>query len=253
MMRRGLTIVEILAVLTVLSVLGAILLPAIGGVRGSARTTESLSQLRQMTFAAQRYTDRWNRFPMAVRYEPGDGAVRTLAWDWQQTATGETVPGPMWRFTDTPDEVLRCPAWRGADGAEGEPFSGYNYNTSYLGGEASYGTTGWDAIRWGLRPAAVRRPADAVIFGAGGWRGGTNKFMRAPGNREGLDPWTLHAGGQAFRYHGGRTVTAHLDGHVATSAQAQLPPEPDLMAAEQVMDHPRNGFLSSDDRAYDPR
>lgn len=253
MSRRGLTIVEVLAVVTVISVLGALLLPAVGGVRGTARTTESLSQLRQMAFAAQRYTDRWNRFPIAVRYEPGDGAVRTIAWDWQHHADGTVTPGPMWRFTDTPNEVLRCPAWRGPSDVEGEPFSGYNYNTSYLGGEASYGTVGWDAIRWGLRPAAVRRPADAAIFGAGGWRGGTNKFMRAPGNREGYDAWTLHAGGQAFRYHGGRTVAAYLDGHVGTQAEPQLPTVPDHLAAEQVMDHPRNGFLSDDDSAYDPR
>ncbi len=250
---HGFTLVEVLVSLGIVSLLVGLLLPSLGAARGTAHTVQSLSNLRQMAFAATRYADRWNRWPPAVRYAAGADGVRTIAWDWAEDETGAAVPGPLWAWTDRPHEVMTCPAYHGEAEFGVDPVTGYNYNTTYLGGEAPYGTVGFEHMRWGLRPAAAVRTSTTVIFGAGGIRGGTNKFMRAPGNAEGLDPWTLMAGGQAFRYHGGRTVTAHLDGHVATDGAPALPPGADPAAAETVMDFPRNGFLAPDDRPYDPR
>jgi len=252
--RGGFTVVELLVSLGIVSVLVGLLLPSLAAARGTARTVQSLSNLRQMTLAATQYADRWNRFPPAVRYAAGGGGgLRTIAWDWAEDASGEAVPGPLWAWTDRPDEIMTCPEYHGEATFGVDPVTGYNYNTTFLGGEAPYGTIGFEHMRWGLRPAACRRMSETVIFGAGGIRGGTNKFMRAPGNAEGLDPWTLLAGGQAFRYHGGVTVMAFLDGHVASGGRPWLPPDADAAAAEAVMDFPRNGFLAADDGPYDPR
>ena len=69
-----------------------------------------------------------------------------------------------------------------------------------------------------------------------------------------MDGWPLsmiYAGGQAFR-HDGTTNIACLDGHVAAVSRpkkGQSATEPLL----QVMGFPKNGFLSDDDTAYDPR
>jgi prepilin-type N-terminal cleavage/methylation domain-containing protein/prepilin-type processing-associated H-X9-DG protein len=251
--RGGFTLIEITVVMAIIALLIGMLLPALGAARGAARTVQSLSNLRQMAFAAQRYADRWDRWPPGVWYEAGEGGLRTIAWDWREDETGAAVPGPLWSYTDHPDAVMRCPEYHGEATFGADPVTGYNYNITFLGGEAPYGTLGFEAMRWGLRPAAARRTGTTVIFGAGGRRGGTNKFMRAPGNSEGLDPWTLLAGGQAFRYHGGQTVMAYLDGHVGSGGHARVPEDIDPQVVAFVMDHPHNGFLAMDDGPYDPR
>lgn len=250
---RGFTITELLVVTAITGLLLGLLMPALGSARGTGRTLQSLSQLRQMAVAAQQYADQWDRWPPGVWYESEGGGLRTVAWDWRENAAGDPVPGPLWAWTDHPETVLQCPEYEGPSDAGADPATGYNYNTSHLGGEAPYGTIGFDAMRWGVRPGATRRAAATAIFGAGGRRGGTNKFMRSPWNPESLDPWTLLSGGQAFRYQGGRTVIAFLDGHVETTGRAWLPDHLDPATADLVMGFPDNGFLAPRDAVYDPR
>lgn len=250
---RGFTIVEVMVSLAIVAVLLGLLFPALAAGRGTAHTVQSLSNLRQMTIAAGRYADAWRRWPVAVRYESGEEGMRTMAWDWVDDGEGGHAPGALWTWTDDPEAVMQCPALPTRTNSMDDPATGYNYNTSYIGGEAPFPFTGWDQIRWGLRPWATRRPDAVAIFGAGGFRSGPNKFMRAPGNPEGLDPWTQHAGAQAYRYHGGRTVVAWLDGHVGTGPEATWIESTTEMLAESVLDFPRHGFLSFDDSAYDPR
>jgi prepilin-type processing-associated H-X9-DG protein len=90
------------------------------------------------------------------------------------------------------------------------------------------------------------------VFGDGGRARGTNKYMRAPMNTEGQALEVIYTGGQAFR-HQSATNVAYLDGHVALAGE----PFQGALAEETLlrdkMDYPRNGFLSDDDRAYDPR
>jgi general secretion pathway protein G len=55
--RRAFTLIELLTVIAILGILAAILIPTLGRVRGSARTAQSLSNLRQIGVAAQLYMD----------------------------------------------------------------------------------------------------------------------------------------------------------------------------------------------------
>jgi prepilin-type processing-associated H-X9-DG protein len=90
------------------------------------------------------------------------------------------------------------------------------------------------------------------MFGDGGRAESTNKYMRAPMNTEEKAPGVIYTGGQAFR-HQKATIVAYLDGHVGLTRN----PFKGALATETLltdkMDYPRNGFLSDDDRAYDPR
>ena len=112
---------------------------------------------------------------------------------------------------------------------------------------------GWENARLGLPPAAQRRPDRCALFGDAGWRNGANKFMRAPSNTIEGDLGMVYAGGQSFRHVGGCCNVVHLDGHCArytTPCAGTHEPE-DLLT--DIMDFPKNGFLSEDDSAYDPR
>jgi len=259
---RGTSLLELIAVIGIVGLLASLALPALSGVRAPARSSHSASNLRQMMLAAEGYAAIFGAMPVAVRYEPGRGidagTIVEVAWDFvRPMATPDAPrlpePGVLWSFAGDAGEVMRCPTYAGPPD-ETVPHSGYNYNTSYVGGEGSFPLTGWDAVRPGIAPARWRSAATTAIFGAGGRIGGqANRFMRAPSGVEGLGAFTTYSGGQAFRFAGGRTPAAMGDGHVAWFGDPRPGANPDAAALEQFLGWPDHGFLSDDDAAYDPR
>ena len=249
---RAFTLTELLVVFATLALLLGVLLPALANTRTAGRTALCTSNLRQMALAAQRYALEYQFFPPALRYENDDGVIRFVAWDWVTTSNDEVLsPGALWSFTDDPDSVQQCPEYHGETNYA-DPYTGYNYNTTYVGGETETLNFGWEDFRPGARYSACRHTARVAIFGDGGMgNGGTNKFMRAPLNTVEGNLEQVYAGGQAFR-HGKGTVVAYLDGHVDRVA---APHKGELATDELLgdpMGYPGNGFLSNDDRAYDP-
>ena len=253
----GFTVVELVVVVAITALLLSILMPALASVRASGRGAVCISNLRQMAIAAQRYALEYQFFPPAIRYE-NDGEFTNVAWDWITTYDRVISPGPLWQFTDDPDRVQQCPEYGGKTNFA-ERFTGYNYNTTYIGGESSFPHTGWEPFCRGVRYSVCRRTARVAIFGDGGVVGSiANKFMRAPLNRPQECPpsaqgglGVVYGGGQAFR-HQHATYVAYLDLHVAAAHD----PFRGVHATEGLLEtlgYPDNGFLSDDDRAYDPR
>lgn len=253
MNRRGWTITETLIVIAVLALLTGLLMPALSSARAAGRGTQCQSNLRQMAIALQSYANLYDCFPTAIRYDNTGGVFKQIAWDWVSTpADGVVSPGPLWMFTDNPDRVMQCPAYYGHSNTASDQFTGYNYNTTYVGGEAMSVVPGWAVVRRGIRPAQCRRASTCAAFGCGAYAAGANKFMRAPLNSEGRSLSLIYSGGQAFR-HVKMTHVAHLDGHVGV---VQRPWEGELATATLLNQHmrfPDNGFLSNDDSMYDPR
>jgi len=253
MNRRGFSIVEVLVVIAVIALVIGLLAPAMAGARAGSRSMKCQANLKQLAVASQNYAAIYDAWPAAIRYDSVNGAFRRVSWDWVTTFSNQVIsPGPLWSFTDHPDDVQQCPDCSLASTFGGDPFTGYNYNTTYIGAEATFPLTGWKKIRAGVPPHACSRSSTCAMFGDGAWKGGANKFMRAPLNSEHQSLGIIYAGGQAFR-HTGWTNIAFVDGHVGAMnkpCQGQLATPTNL---QQKMDFPRNGFLSDDDRLYDPR
>ena len=241
-------------VIAVIVILSALLLPAINQARGTARATMCRSNLRALTLAALDYTQAFDHAPAAVwRKEGPNSGITTMQWDWMVQPNGTYEIGVVGQRLDRPISDFSCPLWTESQPEEesGEPpFTGYNYNTSFIGGEAPFPAIGFNAVRVGVAPSGWQH-TDTTMFGIGGWSGGTNRYMRAPGNHEFVGGATCCAGAQSFRHIGDRTHFSRLDGSVGISAMPSNGGH-DQGYAATILDHPNNGFLSDDDRAYDP-
>src|SRR5688500_17206831 len=205
---RAFTLIELLVVIGVVALLVSLLLPALGRARSRARQIKCHSNLRQMMTTASLYAvNNDGRLPLSYWSVPG----HAMAWDFsrQQGPDGswEVVPGLLWGG-DAPAEIQHCPEFDGRGNSPGDPFSGYNYNTSYLGGGQAEADPEPARMTW------IADSSSTAVFGDAEYAAGANKFMRAPrnGGRDGVSS-TRAAGTQGYR-HFGRTGVAFADGHV---------------------------------------
>ncbi len=243
--RSAFTLVELLVVVALIALLIGILLPSLAKARKQAITVQCLSNQRQIGLAMEAYTHDYDgSFPIAHYSDPARHAQ--VAWDTVTYTSGpdKVGPGLIWEYVDG-GAVQQCPAYRGASNTLADRYTGYNYNTTYIGrgsGEPSYkGMTEAPA-----KVADARHPVRAALVGDGGYAAGANKFMRAP-----LDPigeGTVHAGAQAYR-HLDRTNVVHVDGHGAPTGRRFRKPGA-RPSNERLLDWPKNAFLSEDDAAY---
>jgi len=253
------TLIEIMVVIAVIALLLAILLPAVSRARQAGQGAVCLSNLRQFASAAHVYTyEQSGRYPIA-QYMATEGHLMIwYKWDFttikdKQQRRFITQPGLLWAGK-APERIQQCPSFNGGANAPGsdtnaqgrptERYTGYNYNTSYVGhGEGENPRQ---------EPASVQeihRPAACVLFGDGEYSAGANKFMRAPWDdvHHGGDDFDgRSAGTQGYR-HLGRTNVAWCDGHAVSWADLYTETE----QAEQELIAPGTGFLSPDNRLYD--
>ena len=242
---HGFTLVEILVVVAIIALLLAILLPSYTAAREQAKGVLCLSNQRQIGLAMHAYThDYQGSFPIA-QY-PDAANLALVCWDTITYASDphHARPGLIWQYT-VGGKVQQCPAYRGRSNTPGDPYTGYNYNTTYIGrgrGEPTYQGMGEAPAKL----SEVRYATRAVLVGDGGYYESVNKFMRAP--FDAIGEGTVHAGAQAFR-HRDHTNAVYIDGHGEATRRRFRKPEA-RPSNELPLMWPRNGFLSPDDRAY---
>ena len=211
-MRSAFTLAELLVAVAVLGLLAALVVPVVGRSRESARAAACATNLRQLAAAALSYAgEHRGQFPWGMRVEGGE----TACWDFVVGADGKARPGLLWKHIPGAGsgQVLQCPSFVGGEANwRGDPFTGYNYNCSYVGKvEGDPGDRAAPALL-----SQVEDPARTALFGDGQYAGGANKFMRAPVRDrawDGSGSSVREAGTQGFR-HRGRTNVAFCDGHV---------------------------------------
>ena len=252
---NGFTLVELLTVMAVMAMLSGLLLPALRAARGQARERVCQSNLRQLVLAAQSYAAMNEEFfPPAYFRQGFDSLQIRYAWDfttWQEGPEVEVRPGLLW-MGGTDARIQQCPVFKGPSNTRADPYTGYNYNTSYLGRNETV------SPRASAKTTDVRRPAETVIFGDGEYAAGANKYMRAPYSNPrdaSFSDAFRYAGVQGFR-HAGATNAAFCDGHVASFREVYT--ETDFVSKDLLDRHNAEasttvkvGFLSPDNRLYD--
>jgi len=240
------SLIELLVVIAIIGALVALLLPSLGAARESSCRTHCLNNLRQMVIAAHMFVDTHaGSYPIAY-YSKKEGTTRyNFCWDISTIVEpGQPTilaPGILWGDNTTPRDIQQCPSFVGNANWEVEDYTGYNYNTSYIGhGEE-------ESIPQPAKMKQIENPTRTAIFGDGEYKAGANKFMRAPFDSPGdFDFNGRYAGTQGFR-HLGTTNVAFCDGHADSLADRYTETD-DYNAADNFT--PTTGFLSPDNSLY---
>jgi len=236
------TLIELLVVITLIAILAALLLPSLVQAKATAVRTQCLNNLRQMAVAAQVYVDSHDDFFPTAYYQTNENGV-SISYAWDLTtisgSPGHVMPGLLWEGGGM-REIQQCPSFKGGANWLIDPFTGYNYNTSFIG----HGQL--EAIPEPAKSSAIHDPAGTVVFGDGEYSGGANKFMRAPFPNPGDATFNGRwAGTQGFR-HARQSNAAFVDGHVE-SMRNRFTKNKDGETKVAT----GTGFLSSDNSLYD--
>lgn len=229
---RGFTLIELLVVVAIVAVLASIMFPVFTSAQATGRRTKCLSNLKQLSAAWLAYADDNGGRACPAYYVTETGGMCSWDYTYDPSATPGYGPGPLTRYTRS-GAINACPAFKGED--DGRPYTGYAYNTSYVGGDPNNGEP-YPAVPCVL--GEITRPSAAVTFADGGYynrgRVAAQNYLRAPG-----DP--LFSAGTVHFRHNGQACVAYADGHVATTRDKYLSDER----------RPECGALSEDDSAYD--
>ncbi len=237
--RTGFTLVELLVVIGVIALLIGLLLPALAAAREESKRVKCLSNLRQMLIAVNVYADNSKgSYPPAYWYSGSGPTFAETDWDFTTTMSPSgavTTPGLLWDAIGQ-TAVQQCPSFDGNSNTSGNPFTGYNYNTSTIGhGE-------YETIPLPAKLTDVSNTTGCALFGDGQYAAGADKFMRSPQPADDIGFFARTAGTQGFR-HREATNVGYCDGHAETLRQRFTASSAGSAAAG-------TGFLSADNSAY---
>ncbi len=250
------TLIELLVVIAIIAILAGMLLPALNQAREQGKSAACRNNLKQLGLMCNMYVNSFkDYFPPACARWSGDYSL-----DWDVDNTG-SEPGSgvlpanvdMENTTAGSSKIFQCPSLDGKyndEVASGNTakYSGYGYNTTYIGGERKWGNSGW--YNECVKSTKIKQPSDTAVFGDVAYLNAyssppnsidCSRYMRAPG-----DPAYTNAGSYGpmhFRHLHNANV-CWVDGHVSSERSHGN-------GNFSTVDGYTLGYLSADDSKYD--
>ncbi len=217
----GFTLIELLTVIAIIGILAAIIVPVVGKVRDSAKSSTCLSNLRQIGLATNMYVAEKNRYPYSTA---SDGV------NWRQALRPYLDAGEATAANENNSAVVVCPSRDIVPANAADTYrASYSAHPRLLvnPGDSFAGNPG------AARATLVSRPSEIILFGDATQQahgGSHSQFwsvteMKSDGNAgEGDNPIAVSdstdrdpQSGAYIRYRHGESMNAvFVDGHVGT-------------------------------------
>ena len=150
---RAFSLVELLAVIAIIGILAALLLPAVGRAKEASKRTECIGNLKQVGLAIRLYSeDCLDRLPVLPNPNPYPNGVGAYYKQLVKAYLGLTGPA-------TPTEkVFICPSDQVFSTQVGHAFTSYTFNGYEVGPSAISRITG-------QKLTSIKHPVRAVLAG----------------------------------------------------------------------------------------
>jgi prepilin-type processing-associated H-X9-DG protein/prepilin-type N-terminal cleavage/methylation domain-containing protein len=239
---KAFTLVELLVVIGIISVLIAMLLPALNKARQQAKQVQCASNMRQIGQALFMYANQnKGKLPPSQMYIPSDSTYGAGQWE-TILCKQRYLPTTAYQPTLDPS-VLICPSSTVLDADKHNPLEG-NYSANqhlfgyYNGALAPYnGSPGvyWRNKMTGVKPARVHNAAGRIMVLEGGYYYLISAYLSAPQlpgyyvagaastNKVWDGSWGIYGGDAMLGRHPNKTINVlFVDGHVSNTPAENL-------------------------------
>ena len=216
MKRSAFTLIELLAVIAVIGILVAILIPVIGSVREQAHQATCTSNVRQLSAAyLLMMSDNNNMLIPGIKAGEGGNVPESKWWDNERTETWNMALDRYMHDGDRFNRLndINCPVALEAMGGEPSERSSYGFN-HYIGKTTNPDNPN-NGFRGAMRIEQLADPGRTIMFGDTALSGsGKNTFQNLGSNT-------------IFAWHGDHANISYFDGSVGTitieEAEAKRP------------------------------